>query len=613
MNIIVYDKNTNKDKFNNYGYGKLRLINKCEVTEELNGRYDVELIVNMDDPKSKYLTKWAILRIDGQLFRINNIINNDKENTIKIYARHIFYDLSYGFIEDKKADGSSMVDAMLKALPDDFATVYTVASDIDTVGTIYFVKNSGTESIFTLIDRWGQGELIRDNFNITINKNKGQDRGVTFTYKKIDAIEITEELDEVVTRLYPTGKDGLTLKEKYIYIPNWSESDYLPFHITKEVKFDDVDNEGTLRELAKQQAETIGVSKVNFKINVHDLLNTDLYKSIPDLLRVQTGDIVTIKHPKLNIRVKVKVIKKVEEKATGRVTIELGQPSANFFDSVDNNKATVITPDLSDYKEKMFYYNNGLAINNIGETFQSIAYVTYGVNARNNLTLLFNMFINCEESGTATIRLVNDNEIMDFQPSVDLEVGRRLISFSYPLISVKENVNHSINFMVSMGTGKASIEKDMIQIMIKGQGVNGGLTGELPHAEVVEKVEFEHINNCDIERIISPINITKIDPIKDHIEESINFNEIEEVTRDLVKDESQVILISTGYTRPMVSSNFIYNTDVITVNNGSMTIKNVTSAVTGVVSETQFEVGTLHEIELMDRSLYNSIEKGEIK
>ena len=232
MKIIIYDKNTTKGNFTNYGYGKLKLVKKCEITEELNGRYDVELIIDMNDSKSSFLTKWTILSIDGQLFRIINIINNDKENTIKIYAKHIFYDFSYGFVEDKRAEGRTMQEAMQIALPDDFATTYEVSSDIETLNTLYFVKNSGTENIFSLIERWGMGELSRDNFNISINKNKGSDNGVTFTYKKIDAIEITEDVDEVITRLYPTGKDGLTLKEKYIYIPNWSKDDYLPFHIT---------------------------------------------------------------------------------------------------------------------------------------------------------------------------------------------------------------------------------------------------------------------------------------------------------------------------------------------------------------------------------------------
>ena len=611
MKIIIYDKNTTKGNFTNYGYGKLKLVKKCEITEELNGRYDVELIIDMNDSKSSYLTKWTILSIDGQLFRIINIINNDKENTIKIYAKHIFYDLSYGFVEDKRAEGRTMQEAMQIALPDDFATTYEVSSDIETLNTLYFVKNSGTENIFSLIERWGMGELSRDNFNISINKNKGSDNGVTFTYKKIDAIEITEDVDEVITRLYPTGKDGLTLKEKYIYIPNWSKDDYLPFHITREVKFDDVDNEGTLRELAKQEAATLGISRINFKIDVHNLVNTELYKHVPQLLSCEIGDIVTIKHPKLNIRAKVKVIKKVVEKTTGNVTLELGQPFKNFFDSIDNGKVTVPAPDLSDYKEKMFYYSNGVAINNLSEVFQSIAFINYGVNIRTNLTLYVNVFIECEAAGKATLKFIVDNEVLEFQPSVNLEPGSRIISFTYPLISVKENVNHSMNVMLSMGEGAAYIAKNNIQIMIKGQGVSGGLSGERPHAEVSETVDFKHTTHKDINRT-SDVNITHITPGRTDDTEHINFKPIGELNKDIINESVDVLLTSTGYIRTMLDVSLIYNKDIIDITNGTMTINNVERIVEGKVSNLQLEEGTLHEITLADRTTWSSIEEGGI-
>ena len=77
MKVIVYDKNTKKGGFNNYGYGKLRLLKKCEITEELNGRYDLELIIDREDPKAHYIKKWALISVDGEIFRVVDKFDND--------------------------------------------------------------------------------------------------------------------------------------------------------------------------------------------------------------------------------------------------------------------------------------------------------------------------------------------------------------------------------------------------------------------------------------------------------------------------------------------------------------------------------------------------------
>ena len=47
MKVVVFDKNTRKGFFNTYGYGKLRHLTSCKIIEELNGRYEVELKVDL--------------------------------------------------------------------------------------------------------------------------------------------------------------------------------------------------------------------------------------------------------------------------------------------------------------------------------------------------------------------------------------------------------------------------------------------------------------------------------------------------------------------------------------------------------------------------------------
>lgn len=495
MKIIVFDKNTKIGHFNTYGYGKLREVKECKIIEELNGRYEAEVTVRLSDKRVQYLKKWAILMINGQLFRITNIETKDKEFTVKCYARHIFYDIDFGFIEDNRAENKTMEEALQIAIPDGFK-MFSVKSDITNKKNIYYVKNNGVNAVFRTIERWGEGELVRDNFKIAVNKSKGSDKGVTFTYKKLDAITVTHDLEDVITRLYPTGKEGISLKEKYIEIPQWNEEDYLPYHITKEVKFEDAENEGDLRAYATEYAKKIGLGKTNFKIDVADLLYTDLYQDVPQLMSVEVGDIVTIKHAKLDLRLKVKVIKKEEDLVNKRVILELGQALDNFFKSVDNSNVSVDMPSMEQYVDGLYYYSNGADISIFDDKARG-GYLTYSVQFYAHLLVYINVFLECKKDATLSFRVKHDNEYLPLVPTEDITVGNRIISFTYPLLGVKENLRHDLEVEIVCEKGNIIIPKNQLHIMLKGQGISGG-GAERPHAEIIEQFDIKRLDTTDL-------------------------------------------------------------------------------------------------------------------
>lgn len=497
MKVLVYDRNALKSVLATYGYGKLTLISKCSVVEELNGRYEAEVVVSLTDSKATYIKKWCILRIEGQLFRVYNTVVNDRNNTITAHARHIFYDLDFGFIEDSRAENKTMEEALLICKPTDLLP-FTPHSDITKKNTIYYVKNNGVNAIFRTIERWGVGELVRDNFDYYVNYSKGSDKGVTFTYKKIEGIEVTNDSDSVVTRLYPTGKDGITLAEKYIDIPQWNDDDYPPYHITKEVKFDSAENEGELRILAKATAENIGLGTTNFKINVSDLLNTDLYKEMRSLIDVEVGDIVTVKHDKLDIRMKIKVIKKEIDHATGKCTLELGQSLDNFFKSVDNSNVSVDMPSLEEFRDGLFYFGNGVEIDLIRESTR-LCSLGYALQTRANLLVFINVFLECLEDSKLIFTLHHDNEVLPLKPKLDINKGDRVVSFSYPLLAVQGEIRHQLDVFLEVDGGSIRIPKEQLHVMIKGQGISGG-GAERPHAEVIETFNQDVIDFAQISK-----------------------------------------------------------------------------------------------------------------
>lgn len=608
LKVILFDKNTKVGQFVNYGLGKIVKLLKCEVVEELNGRFDTELLIHTSDTKQKLIKKWSIIFIDNQLFRVVTRTDIDKDNTVKIYAKHIFYDVNNGFIIDNRADNKNVLETMQIAIPADFKDIFTVSSDIEDKNSIYFVKNNGAENIFNIIERWGQGELIRDNFNIAINKSKGADKGVTFTYSKIEAIEVDEDVENVVTRLYPSGKDGITLEEHYVTIPGWNTEEYPPFHITKEIKFEGAESTGELRVLARKEAEKIGLSRVNFKINVHDLSNSNFSGNIESLKSVEVGDIVTIKHHVLDVRVKVKCIKKTHEKISNKLTLEFGQPLENFFSAVDNNNNQITIPDTGRYEEHMFFYFNDSAVT-ISKTNPDLCFLRYGVTETTNLMLYLNLFFNCNATCEVKVKLRIDNVDLTFSPEFTIEAGKRSIAFTYPLINTEGNKAHTL--LASLEINNNSIfnfSPENIQIAIRGQNVSGSMK-VAPHAEVEEVFILKTIESKKL-HVSNNSSINKKIPNRFEISEAINLVNIDKKILER-KTDFEITLLSMGYYRPIDKLNYIYDKNNIEIVEGSTKVKTVENVSISKICERQFENGVLQELTLIDSTDWFDVKGGE--
>lgn len=318
--ICIYD--SKESNFNNNGLVVLNDTISCNIIEELNGQYELELEYPIDDRgKWQYLVEENIIKADGQLFRIYHKIKT--LTAIKINARHIFYDLLDNFLEDVRPtnlNGAGALDWILNntQYPHRFASI----SDVQTVATKYFVRKNVVEAIMGqdgIIANWG-GELVRDNFTIKLLQARGADRGVLVAYgKNIVGIEETLDIDDICTRLMPVGKDGLLLPEKYIdspYINNFSHpkirvQEFSDIGIDEENGITEEIAITQLRQVAQEYMlnNKIDIPQFNYKIDFIELSKTEEYKNYAVLERVYLGDTVTIKHSKLGINLKAKVIK----------------------------------------------------------------------------------------------------------------------------------------------------------------------------------------------------------------------------------------------------------------------------------------------------------------
>ncbi|WP_080372377.1 phage tail spike protein [Clostridium botulinum] len=347
--INVY--NAKEQNFNHNGLAVLDKCIRCEVTDELNGLYELELEYPIyNNSKCKYLIEDNIIQVPTpfglQLFRI---YHKAKTLTIiKINARHIFYDLLDNLVEEIDIRGLSGKDALKKTMDNlAYKTNFKYLSNIDWRNNIFLDDEKGDianknpiETIFQLINIYG-GELRRDRFNFLWLDSIGQDNGVVISYgKNIKGIEEDLNRDSVITRIKPIGTDGLTLDEKYIDSPNINN---YPHPKIKVLEFSECNDYESLRKSAENyyKKNKCDIPVLNYKVDFIELSLTEEYKDYSCLETLNLGDIVTVKHKILKIDVKQKVIKYKYDCLRNRYSgIELGSFKENLnktFEETDNN------------------------------------------------------------------------------------------------------------------------------------------------------------------------------------------------------------------------------------------------------------------------------------
>lgn len=274
--------------------------------------------------------------------------------SITAYARPLFFDLIDNVLLDIRPtlkNGEEALNIILEG------TGFTGHSNISTINTSYYVRKNIVEAILgddenSFLNRWG-GEVLLDNFDIYINDKIGSDNGVRIEFGyNLNEIEEDINIEEVATRIIPTGYNGIMLDGS----TPWVDSPLIKKYTKPKMRvinFDDVkvkesetDEDGfntieearqeLIKRCNKLYEEGIDKPSVNYKIDMINLANTTAYKDYIKLVTVNEGDTVTCYIPGLDIDVKARVIDYEKDLITGEyISLELGNVQDNFF----NNQA----------------------------------------------------------------------------------------------------------------------------------------------------------------------------------------------------------------------------------------------------------------------------------
>ena len=316
-----------------------------------------EYLVTLDHPiddigRWKYIDYENVIAAeeDGKkkLYRIFNVVKS--LYSITAYARPLFFDLIDNVLLDVRPtlkNGEEALNIILEG------TGFTGHSNISTANTSYYVRKNIVEAILgddenSFLNRWG-GEVYLDNFDIYINDKIGSDNGVRVEFGyNLNEIEEDINIEEVATRIIPTGYNGIMLEGNTPWVDSPLINKYTKPKM-RVINFDDVkvkeseaDEEGfntieearqeLIKRCNKLYEEGIDKPSVNYKIDMINLANTTAYKDYIKLVTVNEGDTVTCYIPGLDIDVKARVIDYEEDLITGEyISLELGNAISNFF------------------------------------------------------------------------------------------------------------------------------------------------------------------------------------------------------------------------------------------------------------------------------------------
>ena len=328
----------------------------CEVELTVEGVAELTLEHPIDD-----LGRWEYLVNDNviaaptpyskkQLFRIYDYTKTETEVTA--YARHIFYDSAGEMLVDVRPTdktGQEALDIILSG------TKYKAKTNIKTRSTAYYIRKNIMEAIGgdgenSFINRWG-GERMYDNFTVIINDRLGGDYGACAEFgRNMTGIEADISIDDVVTRIIPVSYNGHTLEGE----EPWIDSPLIGSYANPRaavIKFEDVKlledcqegeegfstlellREELKRRCTKEYENGLDKPKVNYKVDLVEVVNTEDYKDYKKLTTIGIGDDVLTKDRKLKINVTARCIRLVydcieEENAE----VELGNFIENYFD-----------------------------------------------------------------------------------------------------------------------------------------------------------------------------------------------------------------------------------------------------------------------------------------
>ncbi|CAK1607855.1 phage tail spike protein [Streptococcus oralis] len=277
------------------------------VKETMNGDFTLTVKYPISDSgiyqliQEDMLIKAPTPVLGAQLFRIKKPVENNDH--LEITAYHISDDVMQRSITPVSVTSQSCGMALSRMVQNTKTALgdFSFNSDIQDrrtfntteTETLYSVLLDGKHSI---VGTW-EGELVRDNFALTVKKSRGENRGVVITtHKNLKDYQRTKNSQNVVTRIHAKSTFKPEGAEKETTIRVTVDSPLInsyPYINEKEYENNNAKTVEELKKWAQAKFSNEGIDKVS------DAIKIEAYELDGQVVHI--GDTVNLKSRKHNV------------------------------------------------------------------------------------------------------------------------------------------------------------------------------------------------------------------------------------------------------------------------------------------------------------------------
>lgn len=352
---IIYDRN--ETEFVTNGLGRLSDAISCIVKEEANGSYECTMKYPITGNKFSLIQNDRIITAipadgkDPQPFVVYKI-SKPLKGICTIYAEHLSYRLNKIPVMPFEAPNIQLA---LTGLKDNAAEncPFTFWTD-KVIDSPYYqdvpssIRNRLLGEQGSILQRY-KGEYEWDKWTVKLWTNRGHNNGVTIRYgKNLIDLQHEESVATAYTGICPywTGTNSedvdivKMLPEHVLHIDNYES---YPYQKTATIDFSSAfEDEPTIDQLRERAIEymadnSFGVPDQNIQVSFVALWQTEEYKNIAALERVNLFDTVSVVYEDLGVNASATVIETDYDSLSERYEkIVLGRTKANISDALSS-------------------------------------------------------------------------------------------------------------------------------------------------------------------------------------------------------------------------------------------------------------------------------------
>ena len=309
--LYLLDKNVRTVRWNGE---PLHEATSAIVKESMNGDFILTVKYPISDTgiykriKEDMLIKCPTPVLGPQLFRIKKPVENNDQ--LEITAYHITDDIMQRSVKPVQVANqtcSIALSQMVQNAKTDLGD-FSFTSDIQDRRTFNMTETENIYSVLldgkhSIVGTW-EGELVRDNFSLTVKKNRGENRGVVITtHKNLKSYQRSKNSQNVITRIHarstfkPEGSEHETTIKVTVDSPLINSYPYIN---EKEYENNNLKTVEDLKKWAQAKFTNEGIDKVS------DSIKLEAYELDGQI--VHLGDTVNLKSLKHNVDIFKKAV-----------------------------------------------------------------------------------------------------------------------------------------------------------------------------------------------------------------------------------------------------------------------------------------------------------------